>query len=172
MSGPRADRPAMPGYGVLGAGEGTGLLPWSWAEERLRVSRYYWVSTVRPDGRPHASPVWGLWHDGRLWFTCGGRSRKARNLAADPRCSVTTDDAENPVIVDGVAEITRDPAAIARFVEAGNAKYGPSYTVEFLDPDVNLTVAVRPERAFGLLHDDFTGSPTRWTFEESAPQPG
>ena len=43
-------------------------------------------------------------------------------------------------------------------------KYGPSYTVEFLDPDVNLTVAVRPERAFGLLHDDFTGSPTRWTF--------
>jgi PPOX class probable F420-dependent enzyme len=164
VSEPRADRPAMPGYGVLGPGEGTGLLPWSWAEERLTASRYYWVSTVRPDGRPHASPVWGLWHDGRLWFSCGGRSRKARNLAADPRCSVTTDDAENPVIVDGVAEITRDPEAIARFVDAGNAKYGPSYTVEFLDPDVNLTVAVRPERVFGLLHDDFPGSPTRWTF--------
>ena len=121
----------MPGYGVLGPGEGTGLLPWSWAEERLSASRYYWVSTVRPDGRPHASPVWGLWDGGRLWFSCGGRSRKARNLAADPRCSVTTDDAENPVIVDGVAEVARDPAAIARFVELGNAKYGPSYTVEF-----------------------------------------
>ena len=49
-------------------------------------------------------------------------------------------------------------------MDAGNAKYGPSYTVEFLDPDVNATIAVRPERAFGLLHDDFTGSPTRWTF--------
>ncbi len=47
-----------------------------------------------------------------------------------------------------------------------NAKYDVDYTVDFLDPAVNATVRVRPRWAFGLLHDDFTGSPTRWRFHE------
>lgn len=60
MPEPRASRPYMPGYGVLGAGEGRGLLPWSWAEERLGASHRYWVVSVGRDGQPHAMPVWGV----------------------------------------------------------------------------------------------------------------
>ena len=63
MSEPRSGRPHMPGYGILGPDGGTGLLPWSWAEERLRDSRNYWLATVRPDGRPHVMPVWAVWDD-------------------------------------------------------------------------------------------------------------
>jgi PPOX class probable F420-dependent enzyme len=164
MADPRADRPSMPGYGVVPADEGSGLLSWTEAERRLTVAHDYWCATVCPDGRPHVMPVWGVWLDGRLWFSSGLRSRKARNLAADPRCTVTTDDARDPLVVEGRAERRADAAAIEAFVAAMNDKYDAGMTTEFQDPAVNGTFAVRPVRAFGLSGDDFVGSPTRWTF--------
>ena len=110
-------------------------------------------------------PVWGVWHAGQLWFSSGGRSRKVRNIAAAPRCTVSTEDAGSPVILSGVATITADPDDIRTFVAVGNAKYeGGYYSEEFLDPATNATVKVTPEWAFALRHDDFTGSPTRYRF--------
>src|SRR3954453_12046215 len=157
----------MPGYGVLPADQGSGLLPWAEAERRLTASHDYWLATTRPDGRAHVMPVWGVWLDGRVWFSSGRQSRKARNLAADPRCTVTTDDARDPVVLDGVGERLTDPAAIASFVTAVNAKYDGGMTVEFQDPEVNGTYAVRPRQAFALSGEDFPGSPTRWRFPSS-----
>jgi hypothetical protein len=161
---PLADRPSMPGYGVLPADQGTGLLPWAEAERRLAVSHDYWVATVHPDGRPHVMPVWGAWVDSRLWFSSGLRSCKARNLAVDPRCTVTTDDARDPVVMEGTAERVTDLDRIAGFLDAVNLKYDAAITVEFLDPQVNGTFAVRPAWVFAISEDDFSGSPTRWTF--------
>src|SRR5215216_6104607 len=126
--GPKAERPFMPGYGILPADQGSGLITWAEAERRLTVSHDYWCATVRPDGAPHVMPVWGVWLDGRLWFSSGLRSRKARNLAADPRCSLTTDDTQNPVVVEGRAERVADAARIAAFVAAVNAKYEAGMT--------------------------------------------
>jgi PPOX class probable F420-dependent enzyme len=152
----------MPGYGVLAADAGSGLISWSEAERRLTVSHDYWCATVRPDGRPHVMPVWGVWLDSRLWFSSSLGSRKARNLAADPRCTLTTDDALNPVVVDGVAERVTDAERIAAFVDAVNAKYDADMTVDFQDPTVIGSYAVRPVTVFALTHGDFSGSPTRW----------
>ena len=164
MTDPVGGRPFMPGYGVLPADQGSGVMPWSEAEQRLTASHDYWCATVRPDGRPHAMPVWGVWLAGRVWFSSSLGSRKARNLAADPRCTITTDDALNPVVVDGVAERVTDADRIAAFVDAVNAKYDADMTVDFLDPAVNGTYAVRPVTVIAMTHDDFTGSPTRWMF--------
>lgn len=164
MNEPRVSRPYMPGYGIVGPTERTGLLPWSWAEERLVSSRNYWVTTVWSDGRPHLMPVWGAWHEDSLWFSSGVRSRKIRNLGADPRCSVATQDPEEPVIVEGTAEIVTEHDLLADFIARTNAKYQTSMSVDFLDPAVNATVRVRVRRAFALTEADFEGSPTRWTF--------
>ena len=161
---PTAARPFMPGYGVLPADEGSGLLPWAEAERRLDAAHDFWCATVWPDGRPHVMPVWGVRLEGRLWFSSGLRSRKARNLAREPRCTLTTDDARNPVVVEGVAEQVTDRGGIEAFVDAVNAKYGGGVSVEFLDPAVNGTFAVTPLRVFAISEDDFAGSPTRWTF--------
>jgi hypothetical protein len=155
-----ADRPFMPDYGVKAPDEGTGLLPWSWAEERLTSTRYYWVSTVGPDRRPHTTPVWAAWHGGRLWFSCGPRSRKARDLGADPHCTVATDDARNPVVVEGVAERIHDAGAIEAVRLDMVAKYDYEMSLDFLL--ANAVFAVRPAKVLGLVEDDFTGSPTRW----------
>jgi PPOX class probable F420-dependent enzyme len=158
---PHASRPHMPGYGIQGPDEGSGLLPWSWADERLTAARYYWVTTLWPDGRPHSMPVWAAWDGESLWFSSSARSRKARNVAADPRCVVTTDDAESPVVIEGSAELVRARDVIERVAQLLDAKYG-GITADFLA--ANATIRVSPERAFGIAHDDFTGSPTRWVF--------
>ena len=162
MPAPRASRPYMPDYGVQGPDEGSGLLPWSWAEQRLTASRNYWVTSLWPDGRPHVMPVWGVWDGESLWFSSGRRSRKARNLGGDPRCVVATEDANEPVIVEGRAEVVGDGEAIERVAALMNAKYG-GITAAFLA--AHATIGVRPAWAFGIAHDDFTGSPTRWVFE-------
>ena len=93
----------MPGYGMPKSKKG--LLPWKWAEQRLRKSHNYWITTVKPDGSPHTMVVWGLWMDGAFLFSTGRQSRKARNLAKNPRCVVCTEHAEEAVVVEGVAEI-------------------------------------------------------------------
>jgi PPOX class probable F420-dependent enzyme len=160
-----AGRPYMPGYGIQGADEGRGLLPWSWAEEQLTASRNYWLVTHWPDGRPHAMPVWAVWHAGALWFSSGNGSRKVRNLRADARCVLMTEDAANPVVVEGVAELVSDRGELELLLALENAKYETNYGMEMLDPAVNSAYRVRPRWAFALQSDDFTGTPTRWTFD-------
>jgi PPOX class probable F420-dependent enzyme len=160
---PEADRPHMPGYGVRPPSEGTGLLPWAWAEERLIKSHDYWLATAGPDGQPHLMPVWAVWMADALWFSCSNDSRKTRNLRADGRCSLATDDAVAPVIVQGVAEVIADMAELHRLLAAENTKYGTDYSIDMLDPAMNTCFRLRPTKAIGLDTADFTGSPTRWT---------
>jgi PPOX class probable F420-dependent enzyme len=168
----RAGRPYMPGYGVREADQGTGLLPWSWAVERLESSHDYWVATSQPDGRPHITPVWGAWHADALWFSCSNGSRKARNLDRDPRCTATTDNAQEPVVVEARAERVDHGEAVAEFVAAVNRKYEVDYPVEFYLE--NALFRLVPFRAFGLSESDFTGSPTRWTMfgDDDVTSPG
>jgi PPOX class probable F420-dependent enzyme len=165
MGAPKANRPYMPGYGTKGPTEGRGLLPWSWAEERLAKSHDYWIATLRPDGRPHLMPVWGVWDDGALWWSSSVPSRKARNVEANPRCTIATDNAWEPVVIEGVAIVVTDPDALARFIRLENEKYDTDYGVDFLDPSVNATFRVGPSWVFSLTEDDFEGSPTRWSFD-------
>ena len=155
----------MPGYGLQPAGEGTGLLPWSWARERLESSHNYWLVSNWPDGRPHAMPVWGLWHEDEFWFSSSKPSRKSRNLTVNPRCVVTTEDANNPVVVEGTARLVTSPQELDLMLALENTKYSTNYGIEMLDPVLNSCFRVRPLWAFGLQADDFTGSPTRWDFE-------
>ena len=154
----------MPGYGILDANDGEGLLPWEWALERLSVSHNYLVATTRPDGRPHVMPVWGLWLDGAFYFSTGRQSRKARNLGANPYCVVSTERADEAVIVEGVAQEITDRAQLRPFYEAYKPKY--DWDLEemgFADEPVYI---VRPRVVFAIRERDFTSSATRWVFDD------
>ena len=155
----------MPGYGIASADAGAGLLPWSWAEEQLQRSHSFWLATHWPDGRPHCMPVWAIWHAEALWFSSANGSRKAQNLRNDPRCVLTTEDPENPVIVEGTAELLRNPADLETLLAIENAKYGTSYGLEILNPEENSAYRVRPKWVFGLRSEAFTETPTRWIFD-------
>jgi hypothetical protein len=162
MAEPTVSRPYMPGYGLVGPDEGGGLLPWSWAEERLVGSHEYWVATAHPDGRPQVTPLWGVWARQAAWFSASPYSRKARNLDADPRATITTDNALQPVIVEGVVTAVTDRLDIESFTAWVNAKYESDIAVQFfLD---NACFRLEPRRVFALDEANFTGSPTRWVF--------
>jgi PPOX class probable F420-dependent enzyme len=154
----------MPGYGTLPAGEGRGLLPWSWAEERLIRSHDFWLATLSSDGVPHLMPVWALWHRGQLWFSSSNGSRKARNLRREPRCTLSTDNPLEPVVVQGRARRVEGRDELVAMLDAENAKYGTAYGMEMVDPELNSVFALMPEWVFALDSSDFTGSPTRFTF--------
>jgi hypothetical protein len=154
----------MPGYGTLPADEGSGLLPWSWALDRLVRSHDYWLATVTPAGVPHLMPVWAVWYEQRLWFSSSNGSRKARNLSLEPRCTVSTDNALEPVVVHGHAERVTGSDALAAMLAAENEKYGTDYGLDMVDPASNSVFALRPSWVFALDSSDFTGSPTRFTF--------
>ena len=153
----------MPGYGLKKATAGHGLLPWDWARRRLVKSHNYWICTMRPrGGGPHLMVVWGLWLDEKFYFSTGEKSRKARNLAANPRCVIATDNAAEAVILEGTAEvfpIQDDPAFLQRFIREYKKKYD-----WLIKGDEGNFYRVHPRRAFGLYEKDFLGSTTRWRF--------
>jgi hypothetical protein len=149
MSEPRASRPGFVGYGV--PSEAEGMLPWSWAEEQLVSAHNYWASTVGP----HASPIWAVWRDGGLVFSCGAQSRKARDLARDPRLVVHLESGAEVVILEGAAEqVEPSPELIAAYSE----KYGPT------EPDAGNWYAVRPRRVLAWREADYPRSATRFDF--------
>jgi general stress protein 26 len=109
-------------------------------------------------------PVWAVWHDESVWFSSSKASRKAANLAARPRCTIATDNALEPVIIEGDAQIVSDHPTLQMVLDLENTKYHTDYSMEMLDPAVNVCLRVRPLWAFAIAEGDFTGSPTRWVF--------
>ena len=156
----------MPGYGILDAKKGRGLLPWSWAQTHLSMARNYTISTVRPSGRPHLVAVWGVWLDDKFYFSTGRRSVKARNLAANPKCVigfVHVDDDES-IVVEGTAKAKRGRRLWQRFASAYEMKYNWDMSGFDRDP----LFEVRPTKAFAFsAHGDFEGTATRWRFPQT-----
>lgn len=155
---PQAARPHIPGYGMPRGNKG--LLPWTWAEQRLRRSHNYWVMTVRPDAVPHAMPVWGIWVDNQFYFSTGAQSRKARNLHANPACIVCTERTAEAVIVEGRAAIVSDTSVVQRLAPVYHRKYKPWK----LDPDMGPIFEVRPRVAFAMYEKRFKDA-TRYSFD-------
>ena len=156
----------MPGYGIAGPDEGRGLLPWTWAEERLVSSHDYWLATVHPNGAPacHAR-VGGV----------GGRCRLVQLQ------SPVAQDEKHRGRATGGDHDGQPPAA------RGGGRSGASACVDDHDdragsrrgstPSTTTDIAVafftenacfrlEPRRVFSLDESDFTGSPTRWGFGE------
>lgn len=151
----------MPGYGIKS--DTTDLQSWSRFEERAAVSRNYWIATVGDDGRPHVMPVWGLWLDGRVYFSTDPSSRKGRNLRARPDVVVHLESGDDVVIIEGVAEAVTDAMTLARFADAYDAKY--QFRPEPGNP-AHGVYSVRPRRGFSWLEKNFPGTATRWRWSD------
>ena len=160
---PRVSRPLMQGYGLPKGKKG--LLPWKWAERRLKQSHNYWFSTVKPESKPHTMVVWGLWLDGAFLFSTGRQSRKARNLTKNANCVVCTEHAHEAVIVEGVAGLA-DLDVRREFLKKYQRKY--NFDMAGMEKDIlamkEPVFAVRPRVVFGLYEKKFVSSATRWKF--------
>jgi PPOX class probable F420-dependent enzyme len=158
VSDPVAERPGFePGYGISAEPPGSS---WADAVAQLEAARSYWLASTRPDGRPHAMPVWGLWLEGAVLFSTSPKSRKARNLAANPELVVHLESGDDVVILEGRAEVVSDEPLLRTFSDAYFEKYG--WRVE-PTPGVDV-YALRPRVAFTWREHDFPESATRWRF--------
>lgn len=157
---PRRSRPDIPrGYGIPKSAKG--MLPWAYVVDRLTAARNYWIGSTRPDGRPHAVPVWGVLVDGVLYHGGGGDTRRARNLDANPHMAVHLESADQVVqvvivegVVDKLAEDTADADLLRRVDDAYEAKYGMRHGTPVW--------ALRPQRA--LAWTEYPTTATRWEF--------
>jgi general stress protein 26 len=111
-----------------------GVTPTGWAEGRRHIdeAEVFWISTVRPDGRPHVTPLLAVWHDDAMYFCTGPEERKAKNLRQNPHCILTT--GQNrldglDVVVEGHAVEVGDAAELEQVATAYESKYGAHFTV-------------------------------------------
>jgi nitroimidazol reductase NimA-like FMN-containing flavoprotein (pyridoxamine 5'-phosphate oxidase superfamily) len=159
-----------------GAAEVTAT-PWADAQEQLETAEIFWLSTVRPDGRLHVTPVIAAWHDGVLYFSTGPREQKARNLAHDRHCALTTGGNSltegRDLVVEGRAEPVTDPALLEEVIVAHETKYGahitsPEGTFHGIGDTFRsgeaVVFAVAPDTAYGFGRDDGVYTHTRWVF--------
>ncbi|MEV8321071.1 pyridoxamine 5'-phosphate oxidase family protein [Streptomyces sp. NPDC059900] len=157
--------------------EAVTAVEWAEARRRLEAAEVFWLSTVRPGGRLHVTPLIGTWSNGALYFSTGPGEQKAKNLAGDPHCALTTGQnslAEGlDLIVEGVAERVTDPAVLEEVIAAHEAKYGDQMTSpegtffgmgEGMRKGSVVVFAVAPQTAYGFGRDDGVFSHTRWTF--------
>lgn len=152
---PKASRPRIDDAYAIPQGP-EGMLPWEWAQERMIRSHNYWLTTARPDGVPHTMPVWGVWVDGSWYCSTAAGSRKARNLAKNPRCVVCNENAEEAVILEGVARQLLAAEVPPPVFAAYKAKY---------DSELQGAVfMVLPRVVFAVPEEQFPVGATRWDF--------
>lgn len=137
-----------------------GSVPWEWAQERLTSSHNYLITTVRPNGRPHAMVVWGIWLEKAYYFSTGPTTRKAKNLAVNPNCVVCNENVEEAVIVEGQARQLAEKDIPKPAFVLYKKKYGWK-----LDPDMGPVFKVTPRVVFAMPEKLFPAGATRWSFE-------
>jgi len=146
---------------------------WTEARSELEHAEVFWLATVRPDGRPHCTPLISVWLDGACWFVTGRTERKALNLETNPNCVLTTgcNDLSSglDVVVEGKAVQVTDRGALERVAGAFRAKYPDPFKFTIGDFDGGggdaLVFRIALRKAFGFRHLP-TSSQTRFSFKE------
>lgn len=148
--------------------------PWEDALGVMNDAEVFWISTVRPDGRPHVTPLLAVWVEGALYFGTGEHERKRLNIAENPQCILTTGcnqlGSGLDIVVEGKAVRVINEARLRTVASAIEAKYGPDWRYE-VDRDVLLgdggnaawLFRVEPVVAFGFRKGE-PFSQTRWSF--------
>jgi hypothetical protein len=153
--------------------------PWSQGRQELQDAELYWLSTVRPDGRPHVTPLLGSWLDGAMYFSTGPSERKAKNLTLNQQCILTTghNTLEDGIdlVVEGAAAHVTDGVELGRVADAFEAKYGAHFTApegtwfglgDAMRGGAVLVYRIAPMTVFGFGKGT-QFSQTRWRFSET-----
>ena len=192
--GTRTDPAAAPDGGPAGelmtdfSSPGAAATPWADTLAVLQSAEIFWLSTVRPDGSPHVTPLITVWADGALHFCTGPTERKARNLEQNPGCVLTTGTNRMSegldVVLAGVARRVTEDHVLQRLADRWACKYEWHFEVHdgsFWDSEAPTEGAPADAPAAGEAHvfqvrprtihaygrgEDYTS--TRWRFEDGA----
>jgi len=165
------DQPDIPdGYGL--ADTDNNLLEWEDVDKQLCEALHYWLSTTRPDGRPHVVPRWGAWIDGTLYYDGSPETVHARNLSTNQACTLHIGSGADAIIVDGHATASRPVDGNAGGLgEAIAAEIGRKYSAlgyepaadAWSGPDAGGLAIFSPSKA--LAWNSFPVDLTRFRFD-------
>jgi general stress protein 26 len=145
--------------------------PWSVVAGVLTGAEIFWLSTTRRDGRPHVTPLPAVWLDGVLHFCAGAHEQKAKNLAHDPRCVLTTGNNQLrsglDVVVEGTATRVTDQSRLHELARVWQDKLDWPFEVTeggFRDgaDRTGLVFGVAPDKVLAFGKGEF--SQTRYRF--------
>jgi len=134
-----------------------------------------WLATINADGSPHVNGVGAIWLNGSFWFETGDGTRKAKNLARDPRCTVSVATDLFDLVVDGEAHKITDPETVADMAARWAAEGWPArvddsgraLTAEYSAPSAGpppwFVYRMTAREATALLTVE-PGGATRWRF--------
>lgn len=159
---------------------GAGEMPWSRVHDILEAGPLgaevaAFLSTVRPDGRPHSAGVGPAWHDGDFYITSGLRTRKSRNLAVNPACTLSLRLPGIDVVFEGEAELVTNQATIETLAriyreggwpaEAADGAITAPFSAQSAGPPPWHLYRIRSHTVFGVATEEPHGA-MRWRFEE------
>ena len=158
---------------------GSAELPWSRARNPLvaglpQPGTTFILGTTRPTGHPHAASVGIGWHDGDLYFSSGLATRKSRNLAANPACTIAVGLVGIDLVLEGEAIVVTDPPVLERLAALARAAGWPTdveggaFTAPFSAPSAGPPPWHLYRFTFHTAYGVATVEPwgaTRWRFE-------
>lgn len=140
--------------------EATEATSWESAAATLSAAGLYWLTTVRADGRPHVTPLVGVWIDDTFVFCTGPTEQKARNLQAGTAVVVTTGtntwNSGLDVVVEGTAARVIGRQRLTALADAYRSKYGEDWDFdcddEVFDPqgEAAIVYEVRPVKVLAF----------------------
>ncbi|MDG4825089.1 pyridoxamine 5'-phosphate oxidase family protein [Asanoa sp. WMMD1127] len=158
---------------------GRSTTSWTEALRRFGDASTYWLVTTSAEGRPHLVPVLAVVLDGTAHFAASGRTRKARDLAADPRCVIGASGPSVDMVVYGTATKVADEDRLRALADTYASKYGWQVTPRdgaFHDAEGAPTAGPPPYDVYGITPTRADGfatdadvEPTRWTADERRP---
>jgi uncharacterized pyridoxamine 5'-phosphate oxidase family protein len=152
--------------------KGAEPVEWEVGRERIEEAELYWVGTVRSDGRPHVTPLVGVWLEDAAYFCTGPEEQKARNLAQNRNCALITGCNQLheglDVVIEGTVERVTDDAELQRIAAAYEEKYGSEWHFDVGDGAFHhgageaYVFELTPAKALGFGKAPY--SHTRWKF--------
>jgi hypothetical protein len=143
---------------------------------RLTEADSYWLVTIHPTGRPHVRPVLAVVVGATPHVVMNLATRKAGNLAREPRCALTAPTEGLDLVIEGTAHHITDDPALEQVAGVYNSKY--DWPVHPRDgalhgadgaptagPPPYQVYRITPRRAFGFGTTETLGPrSTRWRF--------
>lgn len=149
--------------------------PTTWDEGRSAIEQaeIFWLTTVRPDGRPHVTPLLSVWHDGAAYFCTGPEEQKGKNLASNPHCVLTTGGNARleglDIVIEADAVRVVEDETLLELAGLYESKYGKEWHFDVRNGafvnDVGgdaYVYELAPQKAFGFKKGPY--SQTRWRF--------
>ena len=161
---------------------GASATPWVEVRRVIQEAELFWISTVRPDGRPHVTPLPAVWRDGALYFCTGAGEQKGVNLERNPNCILTTGNNASKsgldVVIEGTAARVTDNALLQALAEAWDSKYQGDWHFDVAngafqhDGGEALVFELAPAKALAFAKGDFAQtrfrfpSPSTWRLRD------